>query len=718
VYLRLLALACLLCPLTVPAQKGSATRTPELPVRKVVLYKNGVGYFEHAGRVNNSQQVEIDFTTSQLNDVLQSLTALDLGGGRISGVSYNSTSPIDQQLKAIPLALGEDPTLSDLFGALRGAHIEVTGGGAPVPIIGRLLNIEIRSEHKGDVTIEHRMLTVVSDAGSIRSIELTAAVNVRLLDADVHQQLGRYLNLMASTRDQSLRHLTLQAQGTGERELKVSYISEVPVWKSTYRIVFPESGKKSGSDSAILQGWAVVDNTVGSDWENVHLSLVAGAPQSFLQPLSQPYYARRPELGLPAEAMTTPQTHEGAAGDESPAPPPAAPSPEASGAIGGSIMNRNFAKGVGRGTGGGTSAHGSYGMVQSVAANDARAETAEAETSEVQDETASASSTAFDDYFEYALSQPISIRKNESALVPILQANVEAERVTLWSPNHPQPWRALWLTNTSDLTLDRGSFSIFEKGEFAGEGLLDPIHSKEKRLLSYAVDQGVHVTTRGGQNSRHIRHLTVKDGVLTERSDETSEVTYEVHNSAAEPRTVVIEHPIREGWKLTSDAKPVETSASSYRFRILLEPGQTVPLRVGESRVLSQRYALADLSNNQLFVSIKGDAASEALTKHLAPVSQAKAHLNDIDRQIGERQQKTTTLVEDQKRLHDNLLGLKDSAEERALAKRYAGELNADEDQLLALRTQLNDLGQQHIAAQQALNEAIRNLDLDADLPG
>jgi hypothetical protein len=546
---------------------------------------------------------------------------------------------------------------------------------------------------------------------------------VRLLDDDVHKQLGRYLNLMASTRDQALRHLTLQAQGSGERELRVSYISEVPVWKSTYRIVFPEGGKK-GPDSAILQGWAVVDNTVGSDWENVKLSLVAGAPQSFIQPLAQPYYARRPELGLPAEAMMTPQTHEGSTGEAaSEAATAPAASPGLSLGAPRPMDRRSKARvdvgtGAGMGAGAGMSIHGSSGMAQSVAVAGDSSVAAETEAVEVQDETASASSAAFDDYFEYALSQPISIHKNESALVPILQANVEAERVTLWSPDHPQPLRALWLTNSSDVTLDRGSFSIFEKGEFAGEGLLDPIHAKEKRLLSYAVDQGVHVTARDGNSTHRVRHIMIKDGVLTERADETSDVTYEAHNSTAEPRIVVVEHPVREGWKLTSESKPVETSASSYRFRLTLDPNQTVPLRVAEDHVLYQRYALAIATENELAVSVQGVAASAALAKSLAPVTQARARVNDIDRQIKERQDKSAALVEDQKRLHDNLQGLKDSPEERALAKRYAGELNADEDQLQALRTQLNDLGQQRVAAQQALNEAIRNLDLDADLPG
>ena len=80
---------------------GSGER---LPVTRVILYKNGVGYFEHAGRVHGSEDVNIDFTTAQLNDVLKSLTVLDLGKGRITGVSYNSIAPLERRLESLRLA--------------------------------------------------------------------------------------------------------------------------------------------------------------------------------------------------------------------------------------------------------------------------------------------------------------------------------------------------------------------------------------------------------------------------------------------------------------------------------------------------------------------------------------------------------------------------------------------------------------------------------------
>ncbi len=701
------------------APPPASRENSELPVRRVVLYKNGVGYFEHAGRVTGNQAVTIDFTSSQLDDALQSLTALDLGGGRIAGVGYNSTTPLEQQLKNIPLGLDDQPSTEDLYGSLRGARVEVSGAGAAT-VSGRVVSYEKRSQKTtaGD-TVERAFLTIVSDAGAVRTFELSGTTSVRVLDGGLRRDLDEYLALLASTQSQQVRHLTLQAQGTGTRDIRVSYISEVPVWKSTYRIVFPDSGPSStpasGSETAILQGWAVVDNTVGSDWNNVQLSLVAGAPQSFIEPLSQPIYTQRPEVPVPEAANIAPVTHEGALEAPPPPPPPVASATESVTVNGAAMASpqqekqrqfdrvQQFARsspGVGRGVGSGSG--GGYGGGTYHNA--------------VQDETASANSAKFDDFFEYTLAQPVTIHKNESALVPVLQTNVQAERVTLYNASNPVPLRALWLTNSGNSTLDRGSFSIFDHGEFAGEGLTDTIHAGEKRLLSYAVDQAVHVSTEGRVNSSHLRHITVHDGYLIERNEELREVTYVVHNAATDARTVLVEHPVQNGWKLTSDVKPVETTASLYRFSVATQPGETVRLHVGEAYTGASRWQLTNLPDDQLQVILSGQGNRAAVEKALAPVLAARAKVHDLDTQIDAKQKDIDRLAEDQKRLHDNLAGLKDSPEERALARRYAGEMNTDEDQLQSLRKDQADLEQQRKTAQQALDDAIRHLDLDEDV--
>src|SRR6201996_2702196 len=143
------------------AAPPAADHGSNLPVTRVALYKNGVGFFEHTGRVTGDSAVTIDFTSGQLNDVLQSLTAIDLNGGRISGAGYNSTTPLDQQLKTLPLSLDDNPTASDFYSSIRGARVEVRSGN--ISISGRLLSVEVRSskpDNNASAAIDRYFLTV------------------------------------------------------------------------------------------------------------------------------------------------------------------------------------------------------------------------------------------------------------------------------------------------------------------------------------------------------------------------------------------------------------------------------------------------------------------------------------------------------------------------------------------------------------------------------
>jgi chaperonin cofactor prefoldin len=730
------------------AARAEAAATTELPVTRVSLYKNGVGFFEHAGRVTGDQSVTIDFTTAQLNDVLQSLTAIDLNGGRIAGAGYNSTTPLEEQLKALPLALGEDATAVDFYEAIRGARVEVHGPGETIS--GRLLNIELVNTPEGDnkPALEKRLITVIGEGGEVRTVELTSATTVTLLDADLHQDVTSYLQLLASTRNQGLRHLTLQDNGTGTRELRVSYISEVPIWKSTYRILFtePKAASAATGDStaskpqtATLQGWSVVDNTTGADWINVQLSLIAGAPQSFIQPLSVPYYSRRPEIGLPQEAQLTPQTHEsGEAVAQTALPLASAPAVLQAKARAVTGMGNGTGSGYGAGVAGGVS--GIYGGSGQTNLNANLVESAPLSMnggprdatafqylmSGVAAEQAAANSiapnsttAAFDDYFAYNLTEPITIRKNESAMVPILQTKIDAERVTLWSQQQPTPLRALWITNTSKLTLDRGSFSIVEDGNFGGEGLMEPIHPDERRLLSYAVDQAVRVNTEEQNSNMHATEVTASKGVMMVHHTQTAEITYVVHNAATDGRTVVIEHPIRQGFVLDNgsdnkDPKPDETTPTLYRFRVTAAAGETARLHVGEHHKSTASYQLTNFNDNQLTFILNQTNNSEKIKQALQPILDARRHVAEMQEALDKVNAHLDSLRSDEERQRANVTALANA--DKASRERFVHDLNATEDQIAAAQKELTAAQKDLQAAKDDLASKIESLQIDEKL--
>ena len=314
--------------------------------------------------------------------------------------------------------------------------------------------------------------------------------------------------------------------------------------------------------------------------------------------------------------------------------------------------------------------------------------------------------TAFDDYFAYKLTEPITIRKNESALVPILQTKIDSERVTLWSAQEPAPLRALWITNTSDLTLDRGSFSIIENGEFGGEGLLDPIHPKEKRLLSYAVDQAVRVSTEDAKNASRVIAVTAAKGVLKLRSSQTAEVTYVVHNAAPEARTVVVEHPVRAGYALDEGLKAAETTPDAYRFRVAAAGGETVRLHVGETFPGEASFTLTEADDDD-FATILNEAGHNARVEALLqPVLAARRKESDAEDAVKRIEARLGALRGDEERQRANVTAL--GAADKASRDRFVHDLNTTEDKIAAAQKELETAGTAQQSAQDDLESEDR----------
>ena len=771
------------------AQNNSAVNTPapaaedynRLPVQRVVLYKNGVGYFEHSAKVRGKQELNIDFTTSQLNDVLKSLTVVDLGEGRISSVRYNSIAPLAERLKGLRLPFGEQVTRDDFLVALRGARVEVHTGSTTAT--GKLLSVDKTKKQtaKGDV-IESTEFSIITDSGEMRNFELGPGTSVRLADRDLNDEVSRYLSLVSSSRSRDLRRMTISATGTGEREVFVSYVSEVPVWKSTYRIILSEKA----ASKPRLQGWAIVDNTIGEDWKDVHLTLVAGAPQSFIQEISQPFYTRRPVVPLPESVQLTPQSHEATLEEEN-APPPPPPSAGYGGGVG---------SGSGGGIGGGAfrvggnlsgivrdptgafvpGAHvtvsNDSGFSQTVSAdssgrysfsnvpagaakvdfsypgfNTQRSNTfisasssnevntnlsvgSAAESVEVSAavngstelsvlntalarQNSEAQGKEVGDFFQYDLGEKITLAKNQSALVPILNTTVEADKVTVWNEDSGA-LRALWLKNTSGQTLDAGTFNIIDSGTFAGEGIFATVHANERRLLSYAADTAVQVKSQEESSPQPYTHVKIAKGLMVLTREQRQSTKYTIHNADASPRDVVIEHPAEENWTLApSGPKPEESSASFHRFRVKVDAGKTETISVDESRPEDTQYVLTNLNSSTVAVLTEQKRITPVMQQAFDRILAQKLKIGGFDQQIAQRDQEVTEIGKDQNRLRENMKALKGSAEEKALTQRYIGQLNAQEDRLVTLRKEAADLKAKRDQAQQELESMVLAINLD-----
>lgn len=462
----------------------------------------------------------------------------------------------------------------------------------------------------------------------------------------------------------------------------------------------------------MLQGWAIVDNTIGEDWNDVELPLVAGAPHTFIQQLSQPYYGRRPIVPLPESVQLTPQTH---AATLEPFVRPIA------GGVPGGVAGGSMAGVLGGVVGGMASGFGSGKLVAPALVPPPpppMPDEAEVEQAQEENEPA-AEGNELGDLFEYKLKERVTILKNQSALVPILQTDVTAEKVSLWSESLgvARPLRALWLTNASALTLDGGSFNVLDSNTFAGEGILDAIKPGERRLLSYATDLGLLVDTKEESTRERVTRVFITHGNMAAISEERERKTYVVRNEDTTPRALIIEHPARPEWKLAQDApQPEEKAAGLYRFRLNVESKKTERLVINEAKPQFTQYELKTLTDDQIELMLQQKSINPDIEKALRRVTAQKNVVAEYDSQIKIQQKQMDQIFTDQARLRENMKSLKGSAEEKALLQRYTKQLDDEETQLDALRKKKQDLEAQQQLSDLLLRNMIQQLQMDVTL--
>ena len=264
-----------------PDQQGTAT----VPLKRVVLFSSGVGYFEHDGKVTGNAKVDLKFKVKDINDLLKSMVVQDFDGGHVSTVGYGSNDPLDKRLASFAMNLNGNPTLAQLLEQIRGEEVETD---APNKIVGKIVSIETRKTEIGkDHFIDQTVMNVASDGG-LRSVILESAGAIRLLNPKLDAELHKALGVLATAHETDKKTVSLDFRGEGQRNVRVGYIEETPIWKTSYRLVLSDEKKP------FLQGWAIVENPSEEDWNDVRLSLVSGRPISFTMDLYQPTYIPRP----------------------------------------------------------------------------------------------------------------------------------------------------------------------------------------------------------------------------------------------------------------------------------------------------------------------------------------------------------------------------------------------------------------------------------------
>ena len=710
-------------PAPVSGQAARGQLPQSLPIRRVILYSNGVAYVERRGLVDGHAEINLSFKQSQVDDVLKSMIVLDLGKGRIGAVSYNSSAPSSARMADIPFSIapGTDSNnsggLAGVLGQLQGARVVVATASRTAA--GSILTVEERKSQidaNKPPLITHA-LVISSESGELLSFDLSEVRSVKLVDEGTRRDISEFANASASARRRDAKTIVVTSDGVGSREMLVSYTIAAPIWKTTYRVVLDQMGKP------FFQGWAIVDNVGEEDWNNVSLSLISGTPISFIQPIQQPFYRYRPVVPMPSDLKLEPQVYEPGEGVAVGGGSGTGPGP--GGMVGGYTIDgandrafqqrqitqlpmnaRNTVNDLALITPGVVNAPPAPTLGEAMASGDSGVE-------------AAATGSEVGDLFEYKIDQPVTVPHDRSALIPIVQARMDGERVSIYNEavRRDRPMGGMLLKNTTALTLEDGSMTIIDGDAYAGEALMERLKPAEQRLISFALDLGTLVTARSKVDRAPTFLVRVVSGVFQAHYHQTSKKVYTLTNQTDKPRVVFIEHPVRQDWTLTDDTpKPDGKSARYYRFRVPLDPRQTTEVAVTEQSVLVDSNVLQNFTRPDLelfiargYIDAPTRAALEKLIELKDRIAANAARLLAINSEAAE-------ITEDQARLRENIKALTATTEAKQLISRYVAKADTQESRLEQLEKDRRAALEEQARLQAELNSAIRGFALDRQL--
>jgi hypothetical protein len=622
-----------------------------------------------------------------MNDVLKSIVVYDRKGGQVRNVAYDAPEDRAAKLERGTIHLSQEHSLSDLLRDLRGRIVELTvdEGGTPRTLQGTVIGVELPS--MGDATLNaasnvtHGYVSIYSNGG-VETFALSAIDRLVIVDEGARNDLDFFLR--ASVIEPTKRSVVFRLS-EGEHDMVVRYLAPSPTWRVSYRLV--GETEENGERTALLQGWGIFDNPFDEELENVQVSLVSGMPISFVYDLYTPFTPTRPEVKEEARVVAAPVDMERARAMPKRAGAPmgralAAPAPAMM------MAQESYAD-----------ADESFGGVRDALAGG----------------EAAAEGQSQGDLFEYRITTPVTVRRGEAAMVPILMTSLPYRKTYVYNKNKQprNPMVVLRFENQGDLTLERGPITAIENDNYLGEAIFPFTRPGAEVLLAIAVDLGITITEKYKTQQRTNR-ISLQNHYLLFEEYRWQEVTYEIQNTNRDSVDVLIEHQRDSEASLEPESgTPEETTASYYRFKVAVPagPNGATSHTITERRLVYRHEQVRSLTYDNLSQYLKNQWLDRALADGLREFLNMQTQLQKIQQQRTVIDQEKNRLMATQEQARKNMSGLKDTGDEGTLRTRYVKQLNESEDRLTTLESQRTALTQEEEALNQRIEGFLQTLE-------
>ena len=654
----------------------------ELQLKRVMLSSGGVGYFEYQAEVEGWETIEVPVRLDQVDDVLKSAVIFDDQGG--SGViELQGRDSLAEIFRTMPVGPDAFSSPANLYAALQGEEIHVS---EPVEATGRIVSVveESATDPNGNAIARHRM-SIMTEEGLVQFV-LEDARGIKFTNEALDQKVNGALAALAANRQRELRTLKITARGDGSRTLTVGFVIEAPLWKTSYRLVTGPDNKTR------MQGWAIIENASGQDWKDVELTLVSGNPVTFRQQLYDKYYVARETVPVEVLGRVMPQRDEGSVGSVSkeaydggsgaadraasyaapaPAPPPPPPAPAVA------------------------------------AYEEAAMPTEPGNIAAASQESATA--------VAFTLPNAVSAGSGQSLAVPIIDREVPADRISLYSPqvHATNPLASIRLTNDTESGLPPGIVTLFDTSggttTYVGDAVMGTLPQGEKRMLSFALDQKTKIEQTQKSES-NLTSAKITKGLVELQSLTRLTYTYTIKAPANEDRALVLETPRHYDMELKSpDPATVELTSSSVRIPYSVAAGQTGAIDVVWERIDTQSMTLASIDLNSALYYAADTRLSDQQRAAFQKVAELRGEIERIDGEIAAANAERDRLFAEQERIRQNLAAVPEGSD---LQRRYLQTLAEQEDRLTALAQRLVELQAERDGAVKALDDYVATVTL------
>ena len=701
----LLACACLFLSGPAGAQ--------ELELKRVMLSAGGVGYFEYEAQVEGDATLLLSVRLDQVDDVLKSIVVYD-DTGEVGPIRLPGREPLSQVFRDLPFSQAALQSPVALLNSLAGAGVRVTGQRQ---IEGRLLRAvpEQASLPNGGGVLTRYRVSVMTPAG-LQTFVFEEAESIVFTDPLLNTQIETALAAISEYRVSERRTLKVDSRGKGRRTIRVGYVVASPLWKATYRLTMDEGTPKKSR----LQGWAVIENMSGGDWDNIELTIVSGSPVAFRQALYSVYYAHRPEVPVEILGRVLPKADTGTVAIEE--------LTRSAGDFEDAFRTRQRAN-VGSETfqkyaidsvddalskqAGVVSRAGEL-YVRGGRSGEVRMDMdAPAPASPVRLVAAASKEAATQVTFR--VPEAISVESGQSVLVPIIDRNVPSRRVGVYQEfvHDRNPLSSVRLDNDGETGLPAGVITLYENGTegttFVGDAQLSTLPMGEERLVSFALDQKTTID-REVESEQSIVEGRIVDGTLQLTYEEEQTTVYRIKVPANEKRDLIIEHPRRQGWKIVEpDPEKVELTDTRYRISRQVGAGKQVNLKVRMTKSRLETVMLTDQVEDYYLTFARNGELKSDLREALVEMARLRAAVDSSEELLKQKEHERQVIHEEQARIRENLYRVSGASD---LQGRYLKKLNAQEDLLEKILPEIEDARAQIAAAKKELADYIRDLEI------